>query len=109
MTVRKATQRHSSARKRNQRDEGPITSSLIRKIKRLTNDNHATEAVLTLAKALGKRVEIKVLESIKTISDYENSTPYDLIMLRLKMLRSLLADAEHLTTPEQANWLYRAF
>lgn len=110
--ARRAIKRPSNARARKPNAtpaNDPITPPLLRKIKGLVSRNAHTEAVVVLAKALGDKRDVKVLEAIQTVSEYAGETPYALISIRLGILRALIDRARRVSTPEAAETLYRLF
>lgn len=87
----------------------PITPALIRRIAGLTDENATTQAGVVLAEALGDKLAQKTLKAIETVSVYAGETPYDLVSIRLRILRTLWRRAQDVAPPATVNALRGAF
>ena len=83
--------------------------ALVSQIEKLTDRNNHNGAALLLAKALGNRKYIKVLESIDVVSNFAGSLPRDLRDIRYGMLQQMWKDATRKFGPEIGHQIYMAF
>jgi len=81
----------------------------IEKIAKLTDSNNHTEAALELAKLIGNKKWIKVLESIDDIQDAVGHLPSEIGQYRNSVLTQLFTEAEKKFDKITYNELRQAF
>lgn len=74
--------------------KGGLTPEVIKQIAEMTDNNHHGGAVAALAKALGNKDKIKIMDHIMGIHDILKHMPYGLIQVRSEIRDSLLKEAK---------------
>jgi len=86
-----------------------VTPQVVAAIAAATDRNDHTGSVMLLAKALGDKKSVKLLEAIKLLHEHIGHIPDDLMMIRSHIGENLMGKAQKALSPEEYTQLARAF
>jgi hypothetical protein len=81
----------------------------IEKLKRLTDDNNHSEALILGAKSLGLSHVVKKLELVKALQDLEGHLPHGLSDYRYGLYNEVMKHAKQTLSPEEYEEFHGCF